>query len=143
MDARALDTTVRMLQTVLQVRSYNSLAAACGVSPSAVEQRVKALGRDLQLLVGVEGVDEDEVPTVPLMRAHKSGYVEALEHYAPQRRITNGARAGPLAREDLARAVAITRRRNRHPERDVALLLVLFATRRSPWKSRGSRSATT
>ncbi len=92
---------------------------------------MKALGRDLQFLVGVEGVDEDEVPTARLMRAHESGYLEALEHDSRQRRITNGARAGPMA-QDLARAVAISRRRSRHPEREAALRLVLFATAAKP-----------
>jgi hypothetical protein len=32
-----LDTTVRMLQAVLEGRSYKALAAECGVSPSAGE----------------------------------------------------------------------------------------------------------
>ncbi len=54
-----------MLKAILDGKTYVAVAQESGLSRSAVEQRVKALARDLQMVVGVERVDEDEVPTRP------------------------------------------------------------------------------
>jgi integrase len=82
--------------------------------------------------VGVEGVDEDEVPAVKGMRARRDHYLEALEHYRPQPFPTPGKRSRALTREDIERAVAVTRLHSSCRNRDVALLLVLFATAAKP-----------
>jgi integrase len=102
------------------------------VSRSAVEQRVKALARDLETVVGVESVEEDEVPTVKAMRARKDNYLEALEHYHPRR--VEDVRKGPraLSDRDIERSVAVTRKHSNCRNRDTALLLVLFSTAAKP-----------
>jgi integrase len=106
MGAESLAKSIKMLKRILEGKTYVAVAQESGVSRSAVEQRVKALARDLQTVVGVEWVDEDEVPTVKRMRARKNSYLEALAHY---RRLHSNCR-----------------------NRDVVLLLVLFATAAKP-----------
>jgi integrase len=66
------------------------------------------------------------------MRARKDNYLEALEHYRPQRFAGAGKGSRALTSEDIERAVAMTRRHSNCRNRDVALLLVLFATAAKP-----------
>ena len=127
-DARS----IQMLKGILEGKAYLVVAREFGLSRSAVEQRVTALARDLQTVVGVECVDEDEAPTAKGMRARKDNYLEALEHYRPQRVVNAGKVSRTLTTKDLERAVAVTRRHSKCRNRDVALLLVLFATAAKP-----------
>ena len=132
MRAESTAKSIKMLKGILDGKTYGAVAQEFGLSRSAVEQRVKALARDLQTIVGVERVDEDEVPTLQGMRARKDHYLEALEHYRPQR-VVNARKGSPaLTREDIEHAVAMTRQRSRCRDRDAALLLVLFATAAKP-----------
>jgi integrase len=132
MRAESLAKSIKMLKGILDGKTYVSVARESGLSRSAIEQRVKALARDLETVVGVERVDEDEVPTVKAMRARKDNYLEALEHYHPQR--VADARKGPRAftDQDIERAVAVIRRHSNCRRRDTALLLVLFSTAAKP-----------
>jgi site-specific recombinase XerD len=77
-------------------------------------------------------VGEDEVPTVKGMRARKDNYLEALEHYHPQRAVNASKGSRALTGEDIERALAMTRQSSNCRNRDVALLLVLFATAAKP-----------
>ena len=74
---------------------------------------MKALARDLQMVVGVECVDEDEVPTVKGIRARKDNYLEALEHYRPQRVLSAGKTSRALTNKDIEHAIAFTPHRVR------------------------------
>ena len=71
MRAESLTKSIQMLKGILDGKTYVAVAQESRLSRSAVEQRVKALARDLQLVVGVRWVDADEVPTVQGMRARK------------------------------------------------------------------------
>jgi hypothetical protein len=86
MRVESIAKSIQMLKGILDGKTYLAVAQESGLSRSAVEQRVKALARDLQTVVGVECVDENEVPTVKGMRARKDNYLEALEHYRPRAR---------------------------------------------------------
>jgi len=132
MRAESLARSIEMLKGILDGKTYLAVAQESGLSRSAVEQRVKALARDLQTVVGVEWVDEDEAPTVRAMRARKHNYLEALEHYNPQR--VAGAPKEPraLTNQDIERAVAVIRQHSNCRKRDTALLLVLFSTAAKP-----------
>lgn len=132
MEAESVAKSIEMLKAVLEGDTYQAIAKQSGLTRSAVEQRVKALARDLQTIVGVEGVGEVEVPTARQMRERRDGYLEALEHYRPQRRLGAGKRSRTLTTEDMERAVAITRQSSSCRNRDVALLLVLFSTAAKP-----------
>jgi len=63
MRAESVAKSIQMLKEILDGKTYVAIAQESGLSRSAVEQRVKALARDLQTVVGVEWVDADEVPT--------------------------------------------------------------------------------
>jgi integrase len=132
MRAESVAKSIQMLKGILDGKTYLAVAQESRLSRSAVEQRVKALARDLQTVVGVECVDEDDVPTLKGMRARKDNYLEALEHYRPQRVVRSGKGPRALTREDIERAVAVTRQHSNCSRRDVALLLVLFATAAKP-----------
>ena len=104
MRAESAARSIKMLKAILDGKTYVAVAQESGLSRSAIEQRVKSLARDLQSVVGVEWVDEAEVPTVQGMRARKDNYLEALEHYRPQLVVNADKRARALAREDIERA---------------------------------------
>ena len=132
MRAESLAKSIKMLKGILDGKTYVVVAQESGLSRSAVEQRVKALARDLETVVGVEWVDEDEVATVKAMRARKDNYLEALEHYQPQR--VPDTYKGPRALTDqgIERAVAVIRQHSKCKKRDTALLLVLLSTAAKP-----------
>jgi integrase len=132
MRAESLAKSIKMMKGILDGKTYVAVAQESGLSRSAVEQRVKALARDLETVVGVEWVDEDEVATVKAMRARKDNYLEALEHYHPQpvADTCNGPRA--LTDQGIERAVAVIRQHSKCKKRDTALLLVLLSTAAKP-----------
>lgn len=132
MQPRSLAKSIEMLERVLDGERYDAVARASRVTRSAVEQCVKALARELQRVVGVVGVDEDDMPTAALLRSRKEGYLEALAHYRPDRLPAIGDNARALSAEAVTRAVALTRQRSRCRRRDVALLHVLFSTGARP-----------
>lgn len=132
METESVAKSIKMLKAVLNGKTYQAVAQDSGLTRSAVEQRVKALARDLQTVVGVESVDEDEVPTAKGMRARKDNYLEALEHYCPDTHGKAGKRLRAFSSEQIDRAVAMTKRRGSCRNRDVALLLVLFSTAAKP-----------
>ena len=132
MSAESVAKSIKMLKAILDGKTYVAVAQESGLTRSAVEQRVKAIARDLQTVVGVECVDEDEVPTVKGMRVRKDNYLEALEHYRPPRFVGAAKGSRALTSEDIERAVAMTRRHSNCRNRDVAMLLVLFATAAKP-----------
>ena len=53
MRTESVAKSIRMLKEILDGKTYMAIAQASGLSRSAVEQRVKALARDLQTVVGV------------------------------------------------------------------------------------------
>src|SRR6266576_2247355 len=128
MSVESVGKSIQMLTGILDGKTYLAVAQEFALSRSAVEQRVKALARDLQTVVGVECVDEYEVPTVKGIRARKDNYLEALEHYRPQRVVNAGKVSRALTSHDIEHALAVTRQHSNCRSRDVALLLVLFAT---------------
>src|SRR5438552_1673444 len=132
MSVESVAKSIQMLRGILEGKTYVAVAQESRLSRSAVEQRVKALARDLQTVVGVERVDEDAVPTVKGMRVLKENYLEALEHYHPQRvaDIYKGPRA--LTNQDIERAVAVILQGSKCKKRDTALLLVLLSTAAKP-----------
>ena len=132
MRAESVAKSIQMLKAILDGNTYAATAQESGVSRSAVEQRVKTLARDLQTVVGVERVDADEVPTVQGLRARKENYLEALEHYHPQRVVNAPKGPRALTDQDIDRAAAVIRQHSNCRKRDTALLLVLFSTAAKP-----------
>jgi len=132
MRAESVARSIQMLKGILDGKSYVAIAHESGLSRSAVEQRVKALARELEAVVGVERVDEDDAPSVTAMRARKDNYLEALAHYHPQRAAVTGKRSRALNDQDIERAVAMIRQHSNCRKRDTALLLALLSTGAKP-----------
>ena len=132
MRAESVAKSIQMLKGVLDGKTYVAIARESGLSRSAVEQRVKALARDLETVVGVERVDEYAAPTVNAMRARKDDYLEALEHYHPQLAADTGKRPRALKDQDIERAVVMIRQHSNCRKRDTALLLTLCSTAAKP-----------
>src|SRR2546423_5608131 len=132
MRAESLTNSIKMLKGILDGKTYVVVAQESGLSRSAVEQRVKALARDLETVVGVEWVDEEEVATVKAMRARKDNYLEALGHYDPQRVADTYKGPRALTDQGIERAVAVIRQHSKCKKRDTALLLVLLSTAAKP-----------
>jgi hypothetical protein len=82
MRAESVAKSIRMLKGILDGKTYVAVAQE-SAQPLGRRATREGLARDLQTVVGVEWVDEDEVPTVKGMRARKDNYLEALEHYRP------------------------------------------------------------
>ena len=132
MRAESVAKSIQMLKGILDGKTYAAIARESGLSRSAVEQRVKALARDLEMVVGVEWVDEDNAPSVTAMRARKDNYLEALEHYRPQRVAVTGKKPRALKDQDIERAVAMIRQHSNCRKRDTALLFALLSTAAKP-----------
>src|SRR5437773_7666024 len=109
MRVESVAKSIQMLKGILDGKTYLAVAQESGLSRSAVEQRVKALARDLQTVVGVEWVDADDVPTLQALRARKENYLEALEHYHPQRVVNAPKGPRALTDQDIDRAAAVIR----------------------------------
>lgn len=132
MNKQSVAKSIAMMKAILDGKTYEEVASVSGITRSAVEQRVKRLACDLQTIVGVEGIDEDGVPTVSTMRDRKAAYLEALEHYQPEYAQRGHDRRSAVTEEELDLAVEKTRQMSNCKDRDVALLLVLFATAAKP-----------
>ena len=139
MRIESVTQSIKMLKTILDGGTYGAVAREFELSRSAVEQRVKALARELQSVVGVERVDEDEVPTMKGMRARKDNYLEALEHYRPQRVVGRRKQPRALTSEDIAHAIAVTRRHTTAGTGMWRCCSCCFRRRPSRLKSQGSR----
>ena len=131
MRAESVAKSIQMLKAILDGKTYVAIARESGLSRSAIEQRVKALARDLETVVGVEWVDEGDTPSVNAMRARKANYLEALAHYEPQRAAT-GKKPRALQDQDIERAVAMIRQHSNCRKRDTALLFALLSTAAKP-----------
>lgn len=132
MDAQSRSRSIRMLQLVLGGESYAAIAREAGLARSAVERRVKRVARELQKVVGVEGVDENVMPDVEFLRTHSAHYLEALEHYRPETAVPTPSRRFTLSDDDIERALARIAQHSKQKRRDAALLLVLLATAAKP-----------
>jgi len=132
MSPESLLRSIEMFKSVLDGGTYAMIAQESGLTRAAVQRRVKTLARELQKVVGVEGVNENELPDAEFMRTRKTHYLEALEHYRPQTAARTNAKQNTLSDGDLDRALSMISQHSKHKSRDAALLLVLFATAAKP-----------
>lgn len=132
MTRKSVGKSIEIMKAVLDGQTYEMVAAASNMTRTAVELRLKSLARALQAVVGVEGVDEDEVPMVRNMRSKKEAYLEALGHYQPDRATGMCGRKTPVTEQELDLAVDMTRQMSNCKDRDIALLLALFSTAAKP-----------
>lgn len=123
--------TEAMFRHVLAGGTCEEIAVKAGLTRGAVEQRVKKLAYALQSVVGVTDVDDALWPQLALMRSHREEYLEALSHYEPLRAAPRGSNAVPTDAQ-IDQLVTVLHQRSRHPQRDTAIVLVLFSTALRP-----------
>lgn len=117
---------------MLQGQTYDQIAARFRVTKSTVSKSVSDLARDLQLVVGVVGLDEDSAPTAHIIRAHGKDYLEALEHFVPLAKPAGTTSPSILTEMHIDQLVLHTARHSRCKQRDIALLLMLVFTGARP-----------
>lgn len=132
MNDDAVAKSMAMLTAFLSGATYTLIARQAGITSSAVEQKIKALARDLQRVVGVVDVAEDDVPTAAFLRLHKDSYLEALEHYRPAQARRVRKNGGIVTDQEIGQLVQKTWETSNCRQRDVALLLILFSTAARP-----------
>ena len=117
---------------MLQGQTYDQIAARFRVTKSTVSKSVSDLARDLQLVVGVVGLDEDSAPTAHIIRAHGKDYLEALEHFVPLPKHAGTTSPPIITHTHIDQLVVHTARHSRCKQRDIALLLMLIHTGARP-----------
>ncbi len=127
MDTESIRLSMTMLDEVLSGRSYVEVAAAHGVTRSAVELRIKTLAKRLSRDVGIKGMNASGAVMLLRLRAHKEAVREALARFDPH--AEPGSRQEfSLTMEELREAIKKLRARSSHPERDMAMVAVLLGT---------------
>lgn len=76
MKTTVLAQSIAMMKAILDAQTYAGVARDNRLSGTAVEQRVKALARDVQRMVGVVEVGEEDLPTAALQCAQREGDVK-------------------------------------------------------------------
>lgn len=123
--------SAQMLRRVLDGATYETVAADCGVTRTAVERRVKALAVRLCREVGIPGITESGIAFVSRLRAARSSVLAALDAYSPSP--SEATRVGRVVSvEEVTAGIARIRGRSQEPWRDVALFCILFATGARP-----------
>jgi integrase len=123
--------SIAMLKAVIAGKTYDAVAAEFGVTRTVVERRIKAFALKLSREVGIEGMSEEGLAFVQRLRTCQAAIHAALERYTP----TNSPEKHVgriLTDDDVTLLVQRTKVRSACPQRDVALLYVLFSTGARP-----------
>lgn len=123
--------SIRMLMSVIDGQTYESVAINFGVSRTAVERRVKAIALRLCQEVGIEGLNDRAVEYVCRLRQRREAVVAAVEKFSlgPASKV---AEYEPISDQQIAQAVHRLRGRSSQPARDVALFYMSLATGARP-----------
>lgn len=109
--------------------TYREAGHAFGVGHSTVERQVKALLLRVSREDGIPGVDDPTLVSLALLRLCATSVMKAVRAYQPAQ--GRPARAA-LEAGEVAAGVNRIRRLSDNPNRDVALLYVLFCTGAKP-----------
>jgi integrase len=128
------DTVVKathMLAAVLEQRStYRQAGQDFQIGHSTVERQVKSLLTIVAREQGIPGIDDPTLTSLALLRHRAADVMTAVRAFEPGANVVP-----PPARvdlHDLDAAIGRLRRRTQHPNRDAALLYVLFCTGAKP-----------
>ena len=123
--------SVAMLKAVIDGGTYEAVAAAFGVTRTAVERRIKIVAMQLCEAVGIEGLNAGGTAFVRRLRQHRNAILEALVDFEPP------APFGPretrvVSGEEIIRAAQRVKSRSLRPWHDLSLFYMLFATGARP-----------
>lgn len=124
------EVSIQMLKDVLDGDTYGEVAGRHGIARSAVERRIKDLARQLNRVIGIEGLNDEGVIFVRRLRANRLAILNALEGLAPERVVPQ--RKDKEVRIYTTEEILVAARRvhahSAYPQRDVAMFMLLFAT---------------
>ena len=123
--------SVAMLKAVIDGGTYETVAAAFGVTRTAVERRIKIVALQLCEAVGIEGLNAGGTAFVRRLRQHRAAIQAALVGFEPP------APFGPretrvVTGEEIVRAAQRVKSRSQRPWHDLSLFYLLFATGARP-----------
>lgn len=129
-DSIPMESSIQMLRDVLDGETYAGVGARHSLTRTTVERRIKELVRQLNRIIGIDGLTDEGIAFVSRLRAHRLSILGALDGLAlelvvPQRK---DKEVRVYTTEEI---VAAARRVHAHsscPQRDVAMFMLLFAT---------------
>jgi len=132
MKAETVHKATQMLGALLEGgATYRQAATRFGVGSSTVERQVKALLRHVARVDGLPGIDDPALASLQLLRHCAVPVMGAVRAFDPAAAAVR-PRRGRVDLEDLAAGASRLRRLSGNPQRDVALLYVLFCTGAKP-----------
>ena len=132
MDSAYVAASIDMIKRVMSGQTYQQVGAVYSLKQTAIQHRVRVVARDVQSIVGVVGVPDHVIPTVHMLRDYRHAYLEALEHYTPERASYSRMKKCAVPDEQVDILAGRIRQHSRNAHRDVALLMVLFSTAAKP-----------
>lgn len=120
-----------LLLQVLEGGTCEAVGAAYGLGRTAVDKRIKDLVRRVDRAVGIDGLGEDGLTSLILLRARRASVLAALDRYDPAAKVPSSP-SDPVSPERLRLGMERVRSRSDNPNRDVALLYVLFGSGAKP-----------
>lgn len=119
-----------MLVSVLQDDStYHEAGAPYGLGRSTVERTIKALVYQVARERGIPEIDEDALSSLPRLRQFREPVMKAVRDYTPGNTTPKRTNLGP---DEVSAGASRVRQRSDNPNRDVALIFVLFCTGAKP-----------
>lgn len=131
MEADSISLSIAMLQDVINGKTYQAVASMHGVTRTVVERRIKSAVHLLSREVGIDGVHPGSPVFVRRLRGRQLAIADAIRRFEPHATQDKQVER-TLSDEDIRLAVQTTRERSPCPDRDAALLLMLFTTGARP-----------
>jgi len=129
--SESTNLSIEILRSVLSGATYEAVAAAQGLTRTAIEHRVKRLAKDLHRQVGIVGLNAEATGYVHKLRESKAAVEEALARF--EAGYTRPA-APPqvLTASDVRTIVQRAGQHSPTPLRDMALVHIVLATGARP-----------
>ena len=130
MKPQTIEQAKEMLVDLLDLGcSYCEAGARHGIARSTAERQVKALVRTIAAQCPIPGLDDSSLSSLVLLRSASAAVLSAVQCFDPTRVATTPA---PRSFDDFPQAIRRLRARSENPNRDVALLVMLFSSGAKP-----------
>jgi integrase len=129
-EAISMELSIQMLKDVLDGVTYGEVGARHGIARTAVERRIKDLARQLNRIIGIEGINDEGIAFVRRLRANRLSILGALDGLAPELVVPQrkDKEIRVYTTEEIMAAARRVHTYSSLPQRDVAMFLLLFAT---------------
>lgn len=131
MHSESTRLSVAILRAVLAGETYDAVAAAHGLTRTAIEHRVKRLAKLLQRKVGIDGLNPEATGYVHKLRAAREGVDAALKQFEAGE-VLPDVPPQVLSDKDVRTMIHRAGLRSPTPLRDMALIHVVLATGARP-----------